>query len=220
MLLQRILLVITITLLTQQHLHTETVWTWYDERWGNVVGQINDRSCGIASLLTILHFHYRDMRYDERKMISLFLDNATSAETETVTKKGFSFLEISKLARLIGYETRIKLLSFEELKKVVSFVPVIVYLEIGERAHFAVVRGISNDEVWLADPSRGNVIYSSLQFMHEWRISKTSHNEWHSSGGLCILRQQNTIQGDLLEKLNNPTPQSLLELRRRMILHQ
>lgn len=47
--------------------------------------------------------------------------------------------------------------------------PVIVYVKHRKDDHFSVLRGISRNTVWLADPSLGNRTYSREQFLAMWQ---------------------------------------------------
>jgi predicted double-glycine peptidase len=46
--------------------------------------------------------------------------------------------------------------------------PVLVYLEKDDYKHFAVLKGVAGDRVYLADPSRGNVRMAVFRFAEEW----------------------------------------------------
>lgn len=45
--------------------------------------------------------------------------------------------------------------------------PVVVYIKVRKDDHFNVLRGISGNTVWLADPSLGNRTYSRAQFLEK-----------------------------------------------------
>jgi peptidase C39, bacteriocin processing len=45
--------------------------------------------------------------------------------------------------------------------------PVVVYIKVRKDDHFSVLRGISGNTVWLADPSLGNRTYSRAQFLEK-----------------------------------------------------
>lgn len=47
--------------------------------------------------------------------------------------------------------------------------PVVVYIKVRKDDHFSVLRGISGNTVWLADPSLGNRTYSRAQFLDMWQ---------------------------------------------------
>jgi predicted double-glycine peptidase len=49
-----------------------------------------------------------------------------------------------------------------------------VYLKHRQDEHFSVLRSISEDTVWLADPSLGNRTYSKAQFLEIWETRGNS----------------------------------------------
>ncbi len=192
--------------------------TWYEERWGEVVPQALDNSCGLTSLLTVMHHHFGDERFDERSLLGKYIEDATEATLMEAMQNGLSLLELEALARSVGYKTTRQMFSLQELERIVAIVPVIVYLEIGRFRHFAVVRGVNEREVWLADSSRGNVYHSREQFLSEWKTPEALRNEWKHPGGLIIVRPEGEFVLELLREPAVSLPPSFRELRREMIL--
>lgn len=192
--------------------------TWDEERWGEVETQQLDNSCGLASLLTIMRHHFGDQRFDERALLTVYIEKASEEPLARAMREGMSLLELEMLARSVGYKTVRKMLTLEELERLTTKVPVLVYLEIGKLHHFAVVRGMSGDLVWLADPARGNVYYTREQFLTEWRTPEVFKNEWTHPGGLIVVRQEGEFNLELLKEPVVMLPRSFHELRRRMII--
>ncbi len=193
--------------------------TWDEERYGEVATQELDNSCGLGSLLTIMRYQFGDTRFDESALLGKYIEQVSDDALKKAMKDGMSLLEIEALAQSVGYKTTRKMFTLGELERVVTTVPVLVYLEIGTLRHFAVVRGVSGDTVWLADPSRGNVYHSRKQFLAEWRTPEVLRKEWAHPGGLMIVRPDGEFN---LELLKEPTklPRSFFELRRQMIWQQ
>lgn len=191
--------------------------TWYEERWGEVIPQILDNSCGLTSLLTVMHYHFGDTRYDERSLLGKFIEEASDESLKEAVQNGLTLLELEKLAQSIGYSTRRQVFRLDELERIVSIVPVIVYLEVGRFRHFAVVRGVNDREVWLADSSRGNVYHSHEQFLSEWQTPEALRKEWKHPGGLIIVRPEGEFTLRLLEEPQAVMPPSFRELRRQML---
>lgn len=185
-------------------------WTWDDVRFGGVVEQGLDNSCGLASLLTIMHMQFGDTRYDEQTLLKKYMEDASAEELALSMKDGLSLLELEKLAKSLGYMTAKKELSFDGLSHLVTFVPVLVYLEVGRLRHFAVVRGTNSDEVMLADPSRGIVEYPQKQFLAEWQTSK-------GSLGLVIVRSKGGYAEKLLKEPSADVPASFIEMERQLM---
>jgi predicted double-glycine peptidase len=195
----------------------EPAVTWYEERWGGVVQQELDSSCGLGSLLTVMRYHFGDERYDERGLLTKYMEQASEEELHFSMRNGMSMLELEALAKSVGYKTTRRMLSIDDLERVVTIVPVIVYLEIGKLRHFAVVRGVDAYVVWLADSSRGNVHHRREEFLSEWRTPEALRDEWPRPGGLIIMRPNGEFALKLLQEPDSSTPDAFRELRRQMI---
>jgi uncharacterized protein len=187
-------------------------WTWDEVRFGSIVEQGFDNSCGLASLLTIMRSHFGDERYDEQLLFKRFLEDASETALVESMQKGLSLLELQKLAQSIGYETKKASLSMAELEQLVTFVPVLVYLEIGRFRHFAVVRGTAPDLVLLGDPSRGNVEYSRHEFLSEWKTAKEYPEK--DGAALIIVRREGVFNQKLLKEPDAYEPKSFIEMWR------
>ncbi|MDO5102601.1 MAG: cysteine peptidase family C39 domain-containing protein [Lautropia sp.] len=66
-----------------------------------------------------------------------------------------------------GFKARGFAASWDQLVKLK--LPVIVYVKYRKDDHFSVLRGISGNTVWLADPSLGNRTFSKAQFLKMWQ---------------------------------------------------
>lgn len=194
--------------------------TWDEERWGEVEQQMLDNSCGLSSLLTIMRHHFGDDRFDERALLMKYIGQAREEALQKAMRDGVSLLEIEALAQSLGYKTVRKMLGFRELERIVSFAPVLVYLEIGSLRHFAVVRGISGEVVLLADPARGNVYYTRNEFLAEWRVPEALKDIWAHPGGLILKRAEAGFHPAFLKEPAGGLPASFFELRRHMLLWQ
>lgn len=94
--------------------------------------------------------------------------------------------------------------------------PVLVYLEVRDLRHFAVVRGMNPLTVLLADPSRGNVEYSRKEFLEEW---KTPNGYPPQTGAaLVIVRPGSDAHEQFLREPELYYPPSFLNLRRDIIM--
>lgn len=131
------------------------VTTWKELRDSRIVKQDLDYSCGAASIATLLNEHYGQSVAEEEILqimdkgeMRASFDDMASALTE-IGFKG------------IGYAA-----SYAQLTKLK--IPVIVYTKHRKDDHFAVLRGIDEHTVWIADPSLGNMTYSKHQFLEMW----------------------------------------------------
>lgn len=129
--------------------------SWKNMRDHRVVKQDLDHSCGAASVATILNEYYAHP--------------VTEADILDIMNKQdmrASFADMAQAVEKLGYRGVGYALSFEQLSKLK--IPVIVYTRHRKDDHFSVLRGISPDTVWLADPSLGNRTYSRHQFLKIW----------------------------------------------------
>jgi hypothetical protein len=194
---------------------TNDVWTWEEVRFGGIIEQGLDNSCGLASLLSIMQSHFGDERYSEQTLLKKYMEDASEQSLAESMKNGLSLLDLEKLAQSLGYSTSKKVITLENLEKLTTFVPLLVYLEVGKFRHFAVVKGVNEKTVLLADPSRGNVEYSREEFSSEWKTLKGYPEK--TGAALIIVRKEGTFSQKLLKEPMTELPDSFTEMRRQMI---
>jgi hypothetical protein len=134
-------------------------------RDANLVRQRFDYSCGAAALATILHNGFGE-EVTERDILTDLFDLLSKDEKALRRKKGFSLLDLKKVAQARGYKAEGFRLTPEYLPKLGG--PVIVFIEPRGYKHFAVLRGFKADRVYLADPSRGNMRMPGYRFLDSW----------------------------------------------------
>jgi predicted double-glycine peptidase len=134
-----------------------------------IVKQALDYSCGAAALATLLSFYYGDMT-SEAEILTLLKEQLTPEELAIKAERGFSLLDLKKVAIKKGYRAEGIKLTPQQLIRLVA--PVIVFVEPQGYKHFSVLRGTQNGMVYLADPSRGNLRMRIDQFAgqgNEWQ---------------------------------------------------
>lgn len=139
--------------------------TWKDIRDRNIVMQRFDYSCGAAALATLMNFYFKD-DVKEADILNGVLDSLSEDETENRRENGFSLLDLKNFAERRGYRAigvRLPPTVLPELPG-----PVMVYIQRKDYKHFAILRGVVGDRVYLADPSRGNIRMSVDVFLEEW----------------------------------------------------
>ena len=136
-----------------------------DLRDANLVKQRFDFSCGAAALSTMLRYGFSDAVSERQILVDLFT-GLSDDEKRTAERTGFSLLDLQRVARTRGYEAEGFRLEPGELAMLGG--PVIVFIEPRGYKHFAVLRGIRGDRVYLADPSRGNIRMSMVTFLDSW----------------------------------------------------
>ena len=136
-----------------------------DLRDKNLVKQRFDYSCGAAALATVLHYGFGE-KVTEREILAQLFNLLTEEEKEVARNKGFSLLHLQRVAQARGYKAQGFRLDAQYLPRLGG--PVIVFIEPRGYKHFAVLRGVRGDRVYLADPSRGNVRMPAYTFLEGW----------------------------------------------------
>jgi predicted double-glycine peptidase len=150
-------------------------------RWQGVIRQDLDFSCGIASVATVLKYHF-SYEVTEKELLQDFIKKLSEQELNEVFEKGASLAQLGDLLLDRNLAVRNWRLEIDELQKLTKILPAIVYLETPDFRHFAVVRGVSDYQVLLADPSRGNVRLTIGEFLEEWqgrRALLVAQNQQH-----------------------------------------
>ncbi len=136
-----------------------------DLRDANVIKQQFDYSCGAAALATLLHYGLGDEVTERDVLMQLF--GLLSDEELTVTlRQGFSLLHLQRVAQARSYQAEGFRLEPRYLSQLSG--PVIVFIQPRGYKHFAVLRGIKEDRVFLADPSLGNIRMPLYRFLESW----------------------------------------------------
>jgi len=136
-----------------------------DLRDKDLVKQQLDYSCGAAALATILRYGFGDEVTEREILVDLF-DLLSEDEEGLRRKEGFSLLDLQQVAQARGYKAQGFKLTPEYLPKLGG--PVIVFIEPRGYKHFAVLRGVKGDRIYLADPSRGNIRMPAYRFLDTW----------------------------------------------------
>ncbi len=139
------------------------VRTLVDLRYKNVVRQAHDISCGAAALATLLKYYYAE-DVTEREAIEAML---ALGDREKIQKEGFSLLEMKWYAEKKGYvATGYRINDVNNLSKLK--IPAITVVKVRGYAHFVVIKGVANGQVFIADPAFGNRSRPLEGFDGEW----------------------------------------------------
>ncbi len=125
-----------------------------------------DYSCGAAALATLMQYYFQDP-VGEKKILSNITKQMNQTVIKNRKKEGLSLLDLQQFSQRRGYQAVGVKLKFSTLKKLQG--PILVHVKTREFKHFAVLRGIKDDRVFLADPSRGNIRMSIDKFSKEWQ---------------------------------------------------
>ena len=142
-----------------------TVRSWKDLRDQNVVLQRFDYSCGAGALATLMQYYFGDA-VSEEAILAGILGPMSQDEVKDREVNGLSLLDLKNYAERRGYQAVGVRLNYASLPKLAG--PVLIYLEREDYRHFAVLKGVRGDRVYLADPSLGNVRLSADRFAQQW----------------------------------------------------
>ncbi|MCL2161415.1 MAG: cysteine peptidase family C39 domain-containing protein [Betaproteobacteria bacterium] len=174
--------------------------SWKTMRDARVVKQNQDFSCGAASLATILNEQYSQTVTEEEIL------KAMGKEHEQA-----SFDAMASIMPQFGFKAQGFAASWEQLTQL--HIPVLVYLKNRKDDHFSVLRGISDNTVWLADPSLGNRTFSREQFLSMWETRNDDMEHAHLRGKfLAILPIQPDIQASDDFFTKTPLRQTILAI--------
>ncbi len=150
--------------------HTSPVYlpvkSFIDMRYGGVIRQTEDLSCGAAALATLLQFHF-DLTISERDIINDIFENVSEKQRDNINQYGFSLLELKQAGErkgLLGGGFRLD--GVESLEKLKA--PVIALTTVRGYAHFVVIRAAKDGKVFVADPAFGNRTQNTIEFSKEW----------------------------------------------------
>ena len=130
-----------------------------------VIKQQEDYSCGAAALATLMIYYFGD-HTSEKEILDRLEARLTEEEKQNRALRGFSLLDLKQVAEEKGYRAAGFHLTMSQLAQVTA--PVIIYIEPFGYKHFAVYRGMKQDRIYIADPSRGNLRMSIGRFLDEW----------------------------------------------------
>lgn len=152
------------------------VKSWKALRDAGIVKQDLDYSCGAASLATLLNNQYGQNVTEEALLQAMDKGDGRA-----------SFEDMARALPQFGFRAQGFAASWEQLTRLQ--VPVLVYVKHRRNDHFSVLRGISHDTVWLADPSLGHRTYSREQFLAMWQ-TRSDAADGLSGKFLAVLPQQ------------------------------
>lgn len=167
-------------------------------RYQYVLRQQFDYSCGATALATLMTYSFGD-ETSERTILELLKAGLTPDELEVKKKRGFSLVDLRRVAQTRGYQAAGFKVTIEQLKQLAT--PVIVFVHPGDYKHFAVLRGIDRGRVFLADPSRGNLRMSMGRFLTEWSgiiFVLDKAREGKKTTDLLALPRPDYVQPELL----------------------
>lgn len=139
------------------------VRSFKEQRFSSVMQQQYDFSCGSAAIASLLSYHYADEVTEHDVFVNMF----ALSDPEKVRVEGFSMLDMKNFLKSEGYEADGFRMPLSGLRDKVRL-PVIALVNMNGFRHFVVIKGISEDEVFVGDPARGLKVYSRAEFESYW----------------------------------------------------
>lgn len=139
------------------------VTSFQERRFLTVVQQQYDFSCGSAAIASLLTYHY-DHPVSEQ---TVFTSMMAVADETKVRQQGFSMLDMKRYLSDQGFIADGFRMPLEQLREAVR-IPLVVLLDMDGFRHFVIVKGISDQEVLVGDPSRGLKVFTYTGFLERW----------------------------------------------------
>lgn len=151
-------------------LYNKNINTWQNIKWKNITRQKFDYSCGAGALSTLIEYYFKDPASEPLILNDIF-QRLLGDEIDDRKEVGLSMMDLKIQAESMGYSAVGVKLTPEILMDLPG--PVIVLLK-GDRVnHFVVLKGIKRGTVYLADPRRGNIRLSIVDFIPQWENGLT-----------------------------------------------
>jgi len=171
--------------------YTVNVVSFKETRFKTVFKQKYDFSCGSAALASLLTFHYE---YPVSEL-DVFKEMYRQGDKDKIQKEGFSLLDMKKYLGDNGYNADGFRTTLDKLSQV--GIPAITLINNGGYMHFVLIKGVSDQQVLVGDPSLGVKPMPRGEFESMWQqgilflirnradIAKAYFNqeeEWNSLG--------------------------------------
>jgi len=132
-------------------------------RQENVIIQQWDNSCAAAALATVLTYD-RGYPVTEEQVAHGLLRQTDALRVKD--RGGFSLLDMKRYAAQLGFDS--DGYSDMSLENLASQVPMIVPTRLSGYYHFVIVKKITEQHVYIADPAFGNYRISHSRFADRW----------------------------------------------------
>ncbi len=141
----------------------KSVETLKERRLRQVVHQSVDFSCGAATVATILQYYYGQPVTEQDAILGMF----SVGNRDEIRQRGFSLLDMKNFTEKLHYKAvGYKIMEVDKLKELK--VPVIALIDTQTYKHFVVIRKVTDDYVYLSDPSWGNRRMKLNDFEKVW----------------------------------------------------
>ncbi len=158
-------------------IYTVDVTSFREAKFKTVYEQQYDYSCGSAALASLLTYHY-DNEVSEQ---AVFKEMYEKGNREKIQKQGFSLLDMKHYAESHGFRADGFRIDLDKLVEV--GVPAITLIKNNGYMHFVLVKGVTDKEVLVGDPSLGVKAMPRSQFQSMWegRVLFIIHNKLNAA---------------------------------------
>jgi len=147
-------------------LHSDRPFSYLAMRYEATVPQLQDFTCGAASLATVLTYYWGD-RTTESDVLKALEGRYTKEEIRKKGVTGLSFDDLIYAAEKLGFAAQGGKVAEAELANLQG--PVIVRLKKSEKfQHFVVLRKIGDGVFYLSDPVVGQLSQSYADFHEQY----------------------------------------------------
>jgi len=134
-------------------------------RYEATIPQAFDYTCGASSVATILTYYF-GRPTTEAEIIGALRKRYSIGEIAKRRETGLSFDDLIFAANQLGYAAEGAHIVSSELRKLEG--PVVVHLDKGKFQHFAVLRRVGDNVLYLSDPVVGQVAMGDAEFESEF----------------------------------------------------
>ncbi|WP_249383943.1 C39 family peptidase [Chitinivorax sp. B] len=132
-------------------------------KYGGLVHQAYDYSCGSAALTTVLNYFLSENLQEVDVMEGMLKHGE---KDKIVQRRGFSLLDMKRYVASLGYKSagfKAELTDLMDLRQ-----PAIVGIQYAGFKHFVVFREVRDGHVFLADPAMGKISFTAREFSNLW----------------------------------------------------
>ena len=133
-----------------------------EQKFNGIVRQRYDFSCGSAALATLLRFHYGRALGEQETFLGMWRDG----DREAIRKVGFSLLDMKRYLASLGLAADGFKVSLDQVQK--TSIPGVALITVKNYRHFVIVKGVTDREVLIGDPSIGLRAMPREEFQAVW----------------------------------------------------
>ncbi|MEM9494821.1 MAG: C39 family peptidase [Pseudomonadota bacterium] len=133
-----------------------------ERRFGTIIRQQYDFSCGSAAVATLLSYHYDRPTSEQDAFTAMW----ARGDQQRISQFGFSLAEMKIFLEALGYRADGFKLTLDRVAEV--GVPGIALINLNGYKHFVVVKGVTDRVVLYGDPAAGIKVKSRKEFEELW----------------------------------------------------